>query len=128
MTSKTNYLKTQFLNHALRNIAYSPPTAVYVGLFIVAPDDTGGGTEVTGGAYVRQLASFTAPSPESCSNDADIVFPMATADWGNIVAFALFDAASAGNMMYHANLTASREVLTSDQLRFPSGQLMVIEQ
>jgi len=125
--SKTNYLETQLLNHVLRNTAYSSPTTVYVGLFTVAPDETGGGTEVSGGAYARQSVTFTAPSPDSVSNSADVTFPIATGDWGTIVAYALFDAASAGNMLYYANLTASREILTSDQLRFPTGQLTVTE-
>ena len=32
---------------------------LYVGLYTVAPSDTGGGTEVSGGAYARQTATFT---------------------------------------------------------------------
>lgn len=125
--SKTNYLETQLLNHVLRNTAYSSPTTIYVGLFTAAPTETGGGTEVTGGAYTRQSVTFTAPAPDSCENDADVTFAVATGDWGTIEAFALFDAAAAGNMLYYANLTASRDILTSDQFRFPSGQLVVTE-
>lgn len=127
MSGKTNYLETNLLNHVLRNTAYSSPTTIYVGLFTVAPDETGGGTEVSGGAYARQSVIFTAPAPDSCSNNADVTFPTATADWGTIVAFALFDAPSAGNMLYFANLAASRDILTADQFRFPSGQLIVQE-
>lgn len=127
MSGKTNYLETNILNHVLRNTAYSSPTTVYVGLFLVAPDETGGGTEVSGGAYARQAVTFTAPSPDSCANDADVTFPTATSNWGTIVAFALFDQSSGGNMLYFANLTASRDVLTSDQFRFPSSQLVVGE-
>ena len=125
--SKTNYLETAILNHVLRSTAYSSPAAVYVGLFTVAPTEAGGGTEVSGGSYARQSVTFTAPAPDTCENDADVTFPIATADWGTIVAFALFDAPTAGNMLYYANLTASREILTSDQFRFPSGQLVVTE-
>jgi hypothetical protein len=126
--SKTNYLETALLNHVLRSTAYSSPAAVYVGLFTVAPTEAGGGTEVSGGSYARQSVTFTAPAPDTCENDADVTFPIATADWGTIVAFALFDAPTAGNMLYYANLTASREILTADQFRFPSGQLMVLEE
>jgi hypothetical protein len=125
--SKSNYLETQLLNHVLRNTAYSSPTTVYVALFTVAPTDAGGGTEVSGGAYARQSATFSAPAPDSCSNTVDVTFPVATLDWGTIVAFAIFDAASAGNMLYYNALTASRDILTSDQMRFPSGQLVVTE-
>jgi len=125
--SKTDYLETNLLNHVLRNTAYSSPTTIYVALFTVAPGETGGGTEVTGGAYVREAVAFDAPVGGQVSNTADVLFPIATADWGTLVAFALFDASSAGNMLYYANLTASRDILTGDQLRFPAGQLLVSE-
>ena len=125
--SKTNYLETQLLNHVLRNTAYSAPTIVYAALFTSAPDETGAGTEVSGGSYARQAVTFSAPAPDSVSNTADVTFPVATADWGTVVAFAIYDAASAGNMLYYANLTASRTILTSDQFRFPAGQLIVTE-
>jgi len=125
--SKSNYLETQVLNHVLRNTAYSAPATVYMAVYTVAPTETGGGTEVSGNGYVRQPVTFTAPAPDSCSNDADVTFPVATGDWGTIVAFGIFDAASAGNLLYYANLTASRDILTSDQFRVPSGQLIVTE-
>ena len=125
--SKTNYLETALINHVLRNTAYTSPTTIYVGLFTVAPTESGGGTEVSGGAYARQSVTFTAPAPDSTANDADVIFPIATADWGTVVAFALFDAPTAGNMLYIADLTASREILTSDQFKFPSSQLTVSE-
>ena len=125
--SKTNYLETQLLNHVLRNVSYSSPTTVYVALFTVAPTESGGGTEVTGGAYARQAVTFSSPSPDQVSNTIDVTFPIASANWGTVVAFAIMDAASGGNMLYFANLTASRDVLINDQLRFPIGQLIVSE-
>lgn len=127
MSGKTNYLETALLNHVLRNTAFTSPTTIYVALFTVAPDETGGGTEVSGGSYARQTVTFTAPSPDSISNVSDVTFPVATANWGTIVAFALMDAASGGNMLYFENLTTSRDIFTSDQLRFPSGQIIVTE-
>ena len=125
--SKTDFLETSLLNQVLRNTSYTSPTTIYVALFTLAPTETGGGTEVSGGGYARQTATFTAPAPDSVSNTADVSFPVATAGWGTIVAFAIMDAASGGNMLYFANLTAARTILTSDQLRFPSGQLIVSE-
>lgn len=125
--SKTNYLETQLLNHVLRATPYSAPSTVYVALYTAAPGEAGGGTEVTGGSYARQPVTFTAPAPDTVTNTADVNFPIATADWGTIVAFAILDAPSAGNMLYYANLAASRTVLTNDQFRFPTGQLQVSE-
>lgn len=125
--SKTNYLETQILNHVLRATPYSAPSTVYVALFTSAPGEAGGGTEVTGGSYTRQSVTFTSPAPDTVMNTSDVNFPVATADWGTIVAFAIMDQASAGNMLYFANLSASRTVLTNDQFRFPTGQLSVNE-
>lgn len=125
--SKSNYLETQLLNHVLRNVSYTSPTTVYLALYTVAPGEAGGGTEVSGGGYARQSVTFSAPSPDSSSNTTDVTFPVATGNWGTVVAFGVFDAASGGNMLYYNTLTASRDIFTSDQLRFPSGQLIVVE-
>jgi len=125
--SKTNYLETALLNHVLRNTSYTSPTQPYVALYTVAPTETGGGTEVSGGGYARQPVTFTAPAPDSVSNSTDVTFPIAASDWGTIVAFGVFDASTGGNLLYYANLTVSRDVLTNDQLRFPTAQLIVQE-
>jgi hypothetical protein len=124
---KSLYLDNTFLSIALLNTSFVPPTVVYVALFTVTPGPSGGGTEVAGGGYGRQIASFTAPSSGSTANVADIFFPIATAPWGTIVAFALFDASSGGNMLYFGNLSTSRSIMTSDQLKFPASQLIATE-
>ncbi len=125
--AKTDYLETSMLNHVLRNVSYTSPTQPYVALYTVAPTDVGGGTEVTGGGYARQAVTFTAPAPDSVSNTTDVTFPIASAGWGTVVAFGIFDAATGGNLLYYANLTVARDVLINDQLRFPTGQLIVEE-
>lgn len=125
--AKSDFLETNILNHVLRGISYSSPATVYLALYTVAPTDAGGGTEVSGGAYVRQEAAFDAPVGNQVVNSADILFPIATLDWGTIVHFALFDASSSGNMLYHESLTASRTIQTGDQFRVLAGQLIVGE-
>ena len=125
---KTIYLDDNFLNVALRNIPFTPPAVIYVSLCTVAPGVGGGGTEVAGGSYARQTATFTVPSSGQCSNTVDILFPVASVAWGTVVAFALMDASSGGNMLYFGNLSTPRLVLVSDQIRFPMGQLVVAEQ
>lgn len=106
-----------------------PDDNVYLALFTVAPTDAGGGTEVSGGAYARQAISMaaaaTVSSVSSKSNDAQILFPIATAAWGTIVAYGVFDAATAGNMRWQRNLTAGeqRAINTSDQYRVSVGAL-----
>lgn len=124
---KSLYLDTVVLNAALRNIAFTPPVTVYVALYTTAPTLVGGGVEVSGGSYSRQPVAFNAPVGQVCASTADVVFPLATAGWGAVVAYALFDAPTGGNMLYFANLSSPRTVSTNDQLRFPLGQLTATE-
>jgi hypothetical protein len=102
--NKTNFLEGKLVEHVLRNVSYTSPTTVYVGLFTVAPGEAGGGTEVSVGAYARQAVTFGAQSGGLCSNSGDILFPVATADWGTILAMAIFDALTTGNMLYYGLL------------------------
>ena len=50
--SFSNYLELEVLDHVFGGSAYSAPGTIYAALFTVAPSDTGGGTEVSGGSWV----------------------------------------------------------------------------
>jgi hypothetical protein len=122
--SFSDYLEDKLLKHVFTNTAYTSPTTIYVGLFTVAPSDTGGGTEVSGGSYARKSASFTVSGTTTlATNSASIEFDAASASWGTIVAVALFDAITSGNMLAWADLTSSKTIDTGDVLRIPSGDL-----
>lgn len=121
----TTYLAEALLNEVLRNTGYSPPATVYVGLYTVSPGEAGGGTEVTGGSYARQSVTFSAPSSSTTSNSGTVTFPTATANWGTVVAFAISDASSAGNMLLYSSLSASKTINSGDTASFSAGQLSV---
>jgi len=124
---KSNYLNTVVLNEALRGVNWTPPSTVYLALFTVAPNASGGGTEVATGAYARQPVTFGTPVSQTVASTAAVTFPIATASWGTVTSFALFDAATAGNMLYFANLSAPRAIGVNDQMSFPIGQLVCVE-
>lgn len=124
---KSYYLDNTFLNIVLLQGTYTPPANIYVALFTVSPSPTGGGTEVAGGGYGRQTVTFAAPVNGQTSNTTAVVFPIATAPWGTIVSFGLFDASGGGNLLYYGNLGTSRAIGTNDQLQFPIGQLITTE-
>jgi len=122
--SFTDYLEDKILKHVFTNTAYTSPTTVYVGLFTVAPSDTGGGTEVSGSGYTRKSAAFTVSGTTTlATNSAAIEFDAATGSWGTIVAIAVFDASTSGNMLAFADLTTSKTIATGDVLRIPAGDL-----
>lgn len=127
MAGFSDYLEDKVLEHVFGGNAYSAPSTLYVALYTVAPTDTGGGTEVTGGSYARQSGAFTVSgtNPTQASNSAAIEYPTATANYGTVVAVGIFDASSSGNLLAYANLTASKVVSTGDVFRFNAGDLDV---
>lgn len=129
MAGKSDYLEDALINHILRNSAYTSPTTVYVGLYTAAPSDAGGGTEVSGTNYARQSIAFDAPSPAGETQNTSIVtFPVAGAGgWGTVTHFGIFDAVSAGNLLYWAALDASKAIAENDQANYPIGSLEVDE-
>jgi len=125
MAAMSDFLENALINATLRNTTYTSPADVYVGLFTTDPTDDGSGTEVSGGSYVREIATFAAPSNGSSSTNADVQFPQATANWGTVTHFAIFDALSGGNMLYHGILTAAKTIETGDVFKIASGNLTV---
>ena len=122
--SFTDYLEDKILKHVFTNTSYTSPTTVYVGLFTVAPTDAGGGTEVSGSGYARKSAAFTVSGTGTlATNSSAIEFDAATGSWGTIVAIAVFDALTTGNMLAFADLTTSKAISTGDVLRIPAGDL-----
>ena len=127
MAGFSDYLEDKVLEHVFGGNAYSAPSTLYVALYTSAPSDTGGGTEVSGGGYVRKTSTFnvTGTNPTTASNAGAVEYPTATANYGTVVAVGIFDASSSGNLLAYANLTTSKVVSTGDVFRFNTGDLDV---
>ncbi|MGD9749372.1 MAG: hypothetical protein AB7W59_00090 [Acidimicrobiia bacterium] len=121
--------ENQVLDRLFGGAALSPPGTWYLGLFTSPPADDGtGGTEVSGGSYARvavvnDLVQWPAASGGSKNNANDIVFPTASAGWGVVTHWGLFDAVSGGNLWAFAALDAPRTVLLGDDFRFIAGAI-----
>ena len=120
--SFSNYLETEILDHVFGGNAYTAPSTLYLALFTTDNTDSGGGTEVSGGAYARQSVAFTV-SGNTASNSADVEFPTATANYGTVVAVAVMDASTGGNQLAYAGLSSDKTIETGDVFRVPSGDL-----
>jgi hypothetical protein len=125
MAGFSNYGENLVLTWLLTASSATRPTAWYIALYTVAPGEGGGGTEVSGGSYARQAATFTVSgtAPTEATNSAAIEFPTATGSWGTVVAAAIFDASTSGNMLAFANLDTSKTIDSGDVLRFNAGSL-----
>lgn len=94
--SISNYLENKFLDKALTNTDFTA-AATYVALHTGDPGETGT-NEVSGGSYARQAATWNAASSGISTNDGALSFadmPACT-----VVAASVWDASSAGNMLF----------------------------
>jgi hypothetical protein len=127
------YAAKKILDHALGKTAWTMPTNVYVALY--NGDPLGAGSELadppatdyareqcTGATWVA--AAFASPTAESVSA-LDVDFGVAGSAWGTVNYVAIFDAATAGNMIAAGPLEVSRSVQLNDPVKFPAGELKV---
>lgn len=123
--SLSNYTENKVLDHVVGKTSFTMPST-WLALFTVAPTDAGGGTEVTGGSYARVAtagADWSAASGGAITNANALTFPQATDNWGTIVAAALLDASSGGNMLIWGDLAVNKTVTTDDTISFPAGDI-----
>jgi hypothetical protein len=110
------------------NAALSSPATLYVGLYSADPGDgETGGTEQVGENYTRQSIAFEATGTNGVfQNASSVAFPPATGDgWGTIGGIGIFDAASAGNMLFHGALVASKVIGAGDVFTLPAGNVTI---
>jgi hypothetical protein len=124
----SDYWENKILDHIFGKDSYTPPT-IYVGLSTAEPTDDGSGLgEPSGNGYARVQTSasdWNAASNGSLDNASNITFAQATGNWGTITHFALFDAATAGNMLAHGFLSQSKSINELDTAMFEAGDLEI---
>lgn len=117
----SNYLENKVLDHILGTTTYTKPSTVYVALYTSAPNDAGGGTEVSGGSYARQSAAFDAASSGATQNSGNIDFTNMPAC--TVVAVGIFDALTSGNLLVWGTLASNKSLDAGDTLRIATGDL-----
>jgi len=132
MSGKSNFLELELLDHVFGGADWARPATVYIALYTTAPGDAGGGVEVSGGSYARlavtnNATNFPAAAGDGAkANGTVFTFAQATADWGLVAAFAIFDAI-AGNMLYWGLVTPNRSVPNGAVASFAVGELDITE-
>lgn len=143
MSAKSDYLENKIIDHIFRATAFTAPSALYIALFTAAPSDSGGGTEVTGGSYARAQhdpsttnwrntqnsgTGASTGTGGATANAATVTFPTPSANWGLVTHFGVFDAPTAGNLLYHGPLSQSKTINNGDPApTFPAGSLSIAE-
>jgi hypothetical protein len=128
MSAASDYLENKVLDHFLGTASTSAPATVYLALFTTDPTDAGSGTEVSasGTNYARQSIAFSSASSGTTSNSADVEFSQATGSgFGTVTHFGIFDASTAGNLLFHGSLTDSKTIAAGDVFKVASGNLSI---
>jgi hypothetical protein len=113
----------------------SPSASRWIGLLTVGPADDGSpGTEVTtsGTSYGRQPITFGAgvdqtPTGRLYTNDLAAVWATATANYGTIQEWAIYDAVTAGNMLFHDAMPGTPTVNSGQTPSLPIGSVTYLE-
>lgn len=130
----SDYLENELLDHLLRNSAYSKPATLYFALFTSDPGESGVSGEVSGGSYARASVTNNNTNFPQCeltgtptkTNGTTISFPTASANWGTVTHWGIYDAASgATNMLASGALSTPRSVASGDTPSFAAGSLSV---
>ncbi len=90
-------------------------------------------TEVTGGSYVRKSVTnnstnFPAPTgtaPTQTTLHILTTFVTPTADWGTVIAVAIYDASSSGNLIAWGDLTANQTINNGNTVQFAADALVI---
>ena len=129
MSAASNWLEEAVLNHFFRNTPITAPAQIFLALYISDPTDADVGTEINGGGYARRQITFTAPSQVSdrgqITNNAEVRFPVATANWGNISHFGIRTAITGGNLLAYGTVPTPRQIESGDEAVFRANSLTV---
>lgn len=132
MSAFSDYAEKMVLDHLFGGQTFTAPSNYYLALFTATPNDSGGGTEVSGGSYARatvdndtsMFAGATSGTGKTTNNE-EITFPEATGSWGTVTHWALFDAVSGGNMILYGALDNSKTITSGDTPKVAVGTLEI---
>jgi hypothetical protein len=132
MGSFSNYLEKKLIDHTFKTAAYTAATNIYVALSKSTLADTATGTtlpgEVTGGGYVRKKCNTwdaAGATTGDTENTQVVTFATATAAWGTVVAFAVCDKTTLGNVLCYGTLTTPKAIGSGDTAKFATGAIDV---
>lgn len=120
----TDFLSNNLANAAFRNTGYTGPATVSVALFSTAPTGNTAGTEIVGNGYSRQSVVYSAPVAGLLTSTGNVVFTCTGSAWPTVVAVAMTDAATGGNILFFETIPG-RNLEPADELRIDAGDLTI---
>ena len=127
----TNYYEEKILN-VFKGVSATAPANMYLGLLTVLPTGNSDGTEISYSGYARQRVTFDAPSKNSelygtgkvgTKNSANIRFPEASVNVGNVVGVGVYDSLSGGNLYLYVPNAEALPVGAGQQPEIQAGNI-----
>jgi len=141
MANITKYLEKKLLEHSIGKTEFTVPSVTYAALFTSSPtaDYTpttqGPAVEVSGTGYVRvevtnkwntAVDNNDLTNSSKITNSDDLRWPAAgtiSASWGLVTTIGIFDAASAGNLLWFGPLSVPVTLGSGDSFTIPEDSL-----
>lgn len=125
MAALSDHAENLLLNFLMTTGTATRPTNWYLALYTAAPNDAGGGTEVSGNGYSRQSVSWDTASGTggTTSNSGAVTFTASGGNFGNVTHIGIFDASTSGNLLWHGAMAASKQVNAGDSIQFATGSI-----
>lgn len=136
MSAASNYTETNVINALLRGVAFPLPAKTFLSLHTANPGEAGGSEVATASwpSYVRKDAAnggaiatgWGAPADGTTTNAQQILYPSSNAASAvTITHWAIYDAATGGNLLAYAPLNTPRTLQPGDVFVFDAGALTV---
>lgn len=127
MAAKTQAYWQTVIN-IMRGTNVTAPTAIYLAAYsALSSDGSSGGSEIA--AATRQSITLsTADSTAGSVNTTEILFPVASTNWGSVVGVGLWSSSGTSGALYYTDvMTTAVTINTNNQLKFSSGSVVLQE-
>lgn len=121
-----------FLNRVMGNVFGSQtspalPTEYFIGLSSSDPGTSvrEPSTNGTGYARVSLKGKLSAPNGGSVNNMEALSFPESITNWGTMLYYVVYDAATGGNLLFYGPLSSSRTVEPNTVISIKANELVL---
>ena len=101
------------------------PAAVYLALHTADPVDAGSGAEVSGGSYARQATAFDAAHATTGVTQNTNIETFTSMPVATVTHIGIWDHVSAGNLLFHTAVDASKTVASGDTITVAAGAITI---
>ncbi len=127
MAGFSTFLAQAAINHFVRRVAQPVPAGTYLAMCVADPTDNNiTANEVTGAWYARQnITAWSAPigTGTTTANSNQVSFPAVTGNAVTLTHWAIYDAATSGNLLFSGALTVSKVLNVDDVLVINASDL-----